>query len=86
MNQTLLRASERHWERPHYQKGMPVSFLFATDHKALRALPPQAFAPYRYTQVRTDQQGRFCLEGSHWYSSAPEYARQALVVPHPGHG
>ena len=79
-NQALLARSERHWERPHYKKGQRVCTLFAVDREALRALPPQAFAPYRYTQVRTDQQGRFCLEGQHWYSSAPEYAQQAIVV------
>jgi transposase len=79
-NRTLLGQSERHWERRHYKKGVPVTTLVAVDREALRALPPQAFAPYRYTQVRTDQQGRFCLEGQHWYSSAPECAQQPLIV------
>ena len=60
--------------------GQRVCTLFTVDREALRALPPQAFAPYRYTQVRTDQQGRFCLEGQHWYSSAPEYAQQTIIV------
>lgn len=80
MNRDLLRRSEHHWDRPHYQKGHPVRELFATDRKSLRTLPPQAFAPYRYTQVRADRQGRFCLEGRHWYSSAPEYSQQSLIV------
>jgi transposase len=79
-NQTLLVESERHWDRPHYQKGQPVVTLFATDRAALRALPPQAFAPYRYTQVRTDRQGRFSLDGPHGYSSSPESAQRALIV------
>ena len=79
-NQELLTRSERDWERQHYKKGLPIATLFAVDREALRAVPPQAFAPYRYTQVRTDQQGRFCLEGQHWYSSAPEYAQQAIIV------
>lgn len=79
-NQALLTRSERDGERPHYKKGPPVITLFAADREALRALPPQAFAPYRYTQVRTDQPGRFCLEGPHGYSSAPEYAQQAIIV------
>jgi len=30
--------------------------------------------------VRTDRQGRFCLEGHHGYSSAPECAEQAIIV------
>ena len=79
-NAIFLERSERHWERPHYKKGVPVTTLFAADRQALRALPPQAFAPYRYTQVHTDQQGHFCLEGQHWYSSAPECAQQTLIV------
>ncbi|AEJ40406.1 Integrase catalytic region [Sulfobacillus acidophilus TPY] len=79
-NQALLIRSERDGERLHYKKGQPIRVLFGADREALRALPPQAFAPYRYTQVRTDQQGRFCLEGQHWYSSAPEYAHRALIV------
>lgn len=80
MNVELLTRSERHWMRRHYKKDQPVAALFEVDREALRALPPQAFAPYRYTQVRTDQQGRFCLEGQHWYSSAPELAQQAIIV------
>ncbi len=76
----LLGLSEHHGTRPHYQKGQPVATLFATDRAALRALPPQPFAPYRFTRVRTDRQGRFCLEGVHWYSSAPERALQPLIV------
>lgn len=79
-NRALLRHSEQHWTRPHYQKGQPVVTLFADDRAALRALPPQPFAPYRFTRGRTDRQGRFRLEGAHWYSSAPELAEQALIV------
>ncbi|MGC8489905.1 MAG: IS21 family transposase [Clostridia bacterium] len=79
-NRELLTRSEAHWARRHYQKGQPVATLFAAARAALRALPPQAFAPYRFTRVRTDRQGRFRLEGEHWYSSAPEQAEQALVV------
>ncbi len=79
-NAALVTQSEQHWARRHYKKGPAVATLFADDREALRALPPQAFAPYRYTQVRTDRQGRFCLEGQHWYSSAPECAEQAIIV------
>lgn len=79
-NRELLDRSEAHWDRPHYKHGQSVRALFADDRGALRALPPHAFAPYRYTRIRTDRQGRFCLEGQHWYSSAPENADQALIV------
>lgn len=79
-NREFLARSERHWDRPHYQKGQAIRTLFLVDREALRALPPQGFAPYRYTQVRTDRQGRFCLEGPHWYSSSPECAQQTITV------
>lgn len=79
-NRELLPRSEHHWQRVHYKKGRTVADLFGDERNTFRALPPQAFAPYRYTRVRTDRQGRFCLESQHWYSSAPEYAQQALIV------
>lgn len=80
-NAALLTQSEAHWQRRHYPKGQSVATLFATgDRPAFRVLLPTAFAPYRYTRVRTDRQGRFCLEGVHWYSSAPEWAEQLVLV------
>lgn len=79
-NRMLLGRSEAHWARVHYQKGQSIRQLFEADRQALRALPPQAFAPFRYTRVRTNRQGHFCLEGPHWYSSAPECAQQAVIV------
>jgi transposase len=57
----LLRPSEAPGGRRPYTTGQPVQDLFAADRAALRALPPPAVAPYRYTQVRTDRQGRFWL-------------------------
>ncbi len=79
-NQALLGRSEPHGVRRHYPKGQPVATLFAEDRAALRALPPQAFAPYRFTRGRADRQGRFRLEADHRYSAAPDQAEQALVV------
>ena len=79
-NHDLLGQSEHLWQRRHYKKSRTVADLFTDERAEFRALPPQAFAPYRYTRVRTDRQGRFCLEHQHWYSSAPEYAQQALIV------
>ncbi|MCY0900432.1 MAG: IS21 family transposase [Firmicutes bacterium] len=79
-NRHLLPHSENQWQRVHYKKGRAVADLFREERAVFRALPSHAFAPYRYTRVRTDRQGRFCLEGQHWYSSAPEYAQQPLMV------
>jgi hypothetical protein len=79
-NGERLTGSKRHWTRRHYKKGQPVQALFAVDREAMRVCPPPAFAPYRYTQVRTDRPGRFCLDRQQGYSSAPETAEQPLIV------
>ena len=79
-NLPLLTQSEAHWTQAHYKKGQTLRALFADDQAAFRALPPKPFAPYRYTRVRTTRQGTFCLDGVHWYSSAPEQAEQLLQV------
>ena len=79
-NVALLTESEVHWATLHYQKGKSIRALFGEDRLAFRGLPPQPFAPYRYTRVRTTRQGAFCLDGAHWYSSSPEQAEQLLQV------
>lgn len=79
-NATLWAVCEADRARSHYRKGVPIHTLFAEDRAALRALPPQAFEPYRYTQVRTNGYGHFRVEGAHWYSTAPEYANQHVTV------
>ena len=79
-NQTLWAACEGQWDRPHYKKGISVAELFAQDRSALRRLPRVPFQAVRYEQVRTDGYGKFQVDGAHFTSSAPEYARQLLVV------
>ena len=79
-NQTLWAACEAQWVRPHYKKGISVADLFSQDRAALRRLPRTPFQAIRYEQVRTDGYGKFQVDGAHFYSSAPEYARQLLVV------
>lgn len=79
-NQRVLPECERLWRRLHYKKGLPMAELFETDRENLRALPARPFQPVRFTRVRTDGYGKFQLDGKHWYSSAPEWARQELVV------
>ncbi len=68
------------WHRLHYKKGLPIATLFETDRQALCALPAQPFEAVRFTRVQTDGYGKFRLDTHHWYSSAPEWARQELVV------
>lgn len=79
-NQQILPVCEQLWQRPHYKKGLAIAQLFDVDREHLRALPARAFQPVRFTRVHTDGYGKVCLEGKHWYSTAPEWARQELVV------
>lgn len=79
-NQHVLTACGQLWQRTHYKKGLAIAQLFDTDREHLRALPARPFQPVRFTRVLTDGYGKFCLDGKHWYSSAPEWARQELVV------
>ncbi len=45
------------------KKGQPVVTLFADDRAHLRALRPNAFAPYSYTRARATRQGIFHVDG-----------------------
>lgn len=79
-NQELLKRSEADWTRGHYKKLKPIAELFNEDRNALRPLPAKPFQTCRYERVKTDGYGKVCLEGNHWYSTAPEMAGQELVV------
>ena len=79
-NAAALEAAAALWTRKHYKKGLAIAQLFATDREALRALPRQPFNPVRHLRVQTDGYGKFHLDAHHGYSSAPEWARQELVV------
>ena len=79
-NREILPRCEKLWQRPQYKKGLSTAQLFDTDRDALRALPARPFQPVRLTRVQTDGYGKFHLDGQHWYSSAPEWARHELVV------
>lgn len=79
-NETLLDRCEEDFERPHYKKQRSIGELFAADRKALAPLPEKPFNAERYLKVRTDGYGKFCLDGCHWYATAPEMGGQELVV------
>ena len=79
-NAAALEEVPKLWTRHHYKKGLPIAELFETDRQALRALPRKPFNSVRYLRVQTDGYGKFHLDAHHWYSSAPEWARQELVV------
>jgi len=79
-NKELLERCEKDWERTHYKKQQLISKLFEEDKFALSPLPLKSFSCLRYEKVSTDGYGKFCLDGKHWYSSAPEMANGKIIV------
>lgn len=79
-NIELFLRAEEDMDRPHYKKGLPIAELFTEEKKHLGKLPAKPFNVVRFKCVNTDGYGKFCLDGKHWYSSAPEHANKELVV------
>ena len=79
-NRGLLGKAEEDFDRPHYKKGRKISELWAEERRHLSPLPERPFLVERLEKVRTNGYGKFCLDGRHWYSSAPEQAEETLTV------
>jgi transposase len=79
-NLQLLEQVEEDFQRLHYKKGRFIAQLLQEDLRQLSPLPAKAFRVERLERVHTDGYGKFCLDGKHWYSSAPEYSHRDLVV------
>ena len=79
-NRELLGKAEEDFNRPHYKKGRKISELWAEERRHLSPLPERPFQVERLEKVRTNGYGKFCLDGRHWYSSAPERAEETLTV------
>ena len=79
-NRELLERSEEDWRREHYKKQVPIHLLFEEDKQALLYLPQAPFAACRYTRVKTDGYGKFLIDGKHFYSCSPEYAKREVTV------
>lgn len=79
-NEAALDVAPKLWTRHHYKHGLPIAQLFESDREELRALPRNLFNPVRYLWVETDGYGKFRLDAHHWYSTAPEWARQEIMV------
>lgn len=79
-NAALLDRCDADAARPHYRKHTPIATLLAEDRAACGPLPRTPFDPVRYVTVPTDGYGKFAGDGAHYYSTAPEYARQAVTV------
>lgn len=79
-NIELLEKCEQDWKREHYKKLKPIAELFEEDRAVLLPLPQKPFNCIRYEKVKTDGYGKFCLEGKHWYSSAPEMGYTEIIA------
>jgi transposase len=79
-NEELLELAERDFQRPHYKKGQQIAELFEQERLHLGPLPARPFNVERFSRAHTDGYGKFCLDGRHWYSSAPELAAHELAV------
>lgn len=79
-NLMLLNETEADHEREHYKKHKTIQELFETDRQALLHLPAKPFSVERFERHMSCGYGKVCLDGVHYYSSAPEYALQELTV------
>lgn len=79
-NTQLLVLSDEDGTRPHYKKGRSIAELFAQERMKLGPLPARPFVVERFERLRTDGYGKFCLDGKHWYSSAPDYGESEVTV------
>ena len=79
-NQKLLLQHEKKAEELHYKKQVPIRELFEEDRKALLVLPPKRFNVCRYEWMNADGYGKICLDGKHFYSTAPENAKRKVLV------
>jgi hypothetical protein len=78
--QSLLELVEGDFQRPHYKKGLKIAELFDEERRQLGPLPAKPFIVERFSSVRTNGYGKFCIEGRHWYSSSPELALRELTI------
>jgi len=79
-NKELLEKAANDHERPHYKKGQSIAELFEEERRSLGALPARSFNVERFERVPTDGYGKFCVDGKHWYSSAPECGNSEVTV------
>lgn len=79
-NKKLLEACDKDNKRNHYKKGKEINNLFDNDKSKMLYLPSKAFNPVRYEQIKTDNYGKICLQGNHFYSTSPDYAQKVVVV------
>lgn len=79
-NKSLLESMKFKEDMLHYKKEQPISDLFKDDLAAMRQLPEKEFDVCRYDTVKADGYGKICIDGKHYYSTHPNYAKTNLIV------
>lgn len=79
-NQKLLDKHKIKAQEKHYKKQVLIHELFEDDKKAFRNLPIKPFDARHYGWYKADGYGKICIDGKHYYSTSPEYAKQELMV------
>lgn len=82
-NAKLMSSCDDDMKREHYEfdDGTMISDLFAKDRAALIPLPSVAFDTALYMTARTDNYGKFTLEGGkHEYSASPAFCRMPVSL------
>ena len=64
----------------HWRKGEPEEQLFVEDRFAMTGLPPKPFNVVRWEKPKTNKQGKFSVDGPHFYSSDPALSERELIV------
>lgn len=75
MAECMSLSSKNHW-----RKGEPEEQLFVEDSFAMLGMPEKAFKVIRWVRPKANKQGKFSVDGPHFYSSDPALAGQELVV------
>lgn len=79
-NQELLELHKKKAQELHYKKQIKISELFKDDYKALLPLPSKPFNVCRYDWIKADGYGKICVDGKHFYSTQPSFAKQQVLV------
>ena len=79
-NSKLLARCTTLCSKPHWRKGEPEMQLFIEDRFAMVGLPQKPFSVVRWEHVKANKQGKFSIDGPHFYSSDPALAGRKLIV------
>lgn len=79
-NKTILDRCMAASDKPHRVKGESEARPFAEDRLAMPGLPERPFEAVRYVSATADKKGKIRVDGPHFYSTDPAYAKTELTV------